>query len=127
MSQMMGGRGGGGMMVWWLGPVLITLLLLTASTAALYALFVRRPMSTQPSTNTQPTITALTPQEQAVIQLLSREGGQALQKDIARSLNISRLKTYRLVSSLKKRGVVTVEPWGKTNLVRLSRKQETKN
>ena len=69
-------------------------------------------------------VLGLTEEEASVVALLEDNGGHLLQRDIARSLNMTRLKTHRVVSSLRKRGVVTVEPWGSTKIVRLVRSRE---
>ncbi len=65
-------------------------------------------------------VAGLTPQEQAVVNYLKRRGGEATQKEIAQDLNISRLKAYRLIASLRRRGVVSTTPHGRTNIVRLT-------
>ncbi len=63
----------------------------------------------------------LTSAEQAVVDYLLRQGGQATQKDIAQALNMSRLKVHRLVTSLKNRGIITTTPYGRTNKVTINK------
>ncbi|MCS6769941.1 MAG: helix-turn-helix domain-containing protein, partial [Candidatus Caldarchaeum sp.] len=50
---------------------------------------------------------------------LTRSGGEAEQKEIAKALGYSRLKTHRLIASLRRRNIVEVKPHGRTNLVKL--------
>jgi uncharacterized membrane protein len=65
-------------------------------------------------------VAGLTSIEHAVVKLLMERGGSSTQREIALALNISRLKAHRLITSLKNRGVVEVEPMGRTNLVKLN-------
>jgi uncharacterized membrane protein len=65
-------------------------------------------------------VAGLTPQELAVFNYLKQRGGEATQKEIAQDLKISRLKAYRLIASLRRRGVVSTTPHGRTNIVRLT-------
>jgi len=121
MSEMMRRMmGSGALMQWWLGPTLISVIILIVFVVAVYVILLNKPAPSHSSTEPYQALPALTAEEWAVVELLVQSGGQALQKDIARELNLSRLKVHRLVSSLRKRGVVTVEPRGNTNLVRLS-------
>ena len=57
--------------------------------------------------------------ERKVVEALVVEGGSLLQKDISIDLGFSRVKTHRVVQSLVKRGLVTVEEHFNTNKVTL--------
>ena len=123
MEEMMGGR----MRImwsigmWWLAPTLIMLIVITLASVVIYVMNIPGRPSTQGG---QVRYVALTQDERRVVEYLERNGGQALQKEIARELGITRLKAHRLISSLRKRGVVEVKPWGNTNLVRLNKEEE---
>lgn len=102
---------------WWIGPTIVLTITIMTITLALYlTVFRERQQHHHPI--------GLTTEEQQIVDFLERQGGKALQKEIARELNLSRLKTHRLVSSLRRRGVVEVERWGNTNLVKLVSKAE---
>ena len=57
--------------------------------------------------------------ERRVVEALVAEGGSMLQKDISIDMGFSRVKTHRVVQSLVKRGLVTVEEHFNTNKVTL--------
>ncbi len=57
--------------------------------------------------------------ERRVVEALVAEGGSMLQKDISVDLGFSRVKTHRVVQSLMKRGLVTVEEHFNTNKITL--------
>ncbi|MDP7975497.1 MAG: helix-turn-helix transcriptional regulator [Thermoprotei archaeon] len=63
---------------------------------------------------------SLMPDEKKVVDCLTKRGGRCLQRDITRETGFTRLKTYRVVSRLQQRKVVTVTPSGKTNVVELA-------
>ena len=123
MEEMMGGRMRmmWGIGMWWLAPTLIMLIVITLAAVVIYVMNIPGRTPTQGG---QVRYVALTQDERRVVEYLERNGGQALQKEIARELGITRLKAHRLISSLRKRGVVEVEPWGNTNLVRLNKEEE---
>ena len=116
MRRMVGMRGF--QPVWWIGPGVMFSLTLTIVVAVLYLLVYRGGSGREAYSMV---IKGLTEEERKVVEYIAENGGEVLQKDIARDLGLSRLKTHRLVSSLRKRGVVEVEQWGNTNKVRLRR------
>ncbi|MDW8073364.1 MAG: hypothetical protein RMJ28_03895 [Nitrososphaerota archaeon] len=64
-------------------------------------------------------LVGLTERESAVVKYLTSHGGVAEQREIAKALGLTRLQAHRVVSSLRSRNIVEVEPLGRTNLVRL--------
>ena len=102
--------------MWWIGPSIITTIL---ATIVVVFYVIAQNISPQGRGEQKMEIKGLTEEEIRVVRFIEKNGGKALQKDISKSLNISRLKTHRLVSSLKRRGIVEVEEWGNTNLVKL--------
>ncbi len=107
MERMMGGATN--MMVWITLPLIIAAATLIILPVTLYLLGMGQTGG----------IAGLTDEEKAVVDYLTRSGGMSEQREIARALGLSRLKTHRLISSLRRREVVTVEPRGRTNLVKL--------
>ena len=105
--------------VWWIGPGVMFSLSLTIVITVLYLLVYRGSSGRE---DYGVVVEALTDEEKKIVDYIIEKGGEVLQKDISRDLGLSRLKTHRLVSSLRKRGVVEVEQWGNTNKVRLLRK-----
>jgi len=103
----------------WVGPAVMVLIITMLVLLVIYVAFPRTYNPHRESEADAPLIRILTNDERRVVEYIINNGGEALQKDIARELRLSRLKTHRIISSLKKRGVVEVEPWGNTNRVKL--------
>ncbi|MEM4342668.1 MAG: helix-turn-helix domain-containing protein [Candidatus Caldarchaeum sp.] len=97
------------MMLWMYLPVIAVSIVLIALPLILY-LYPKRDRAE---------VMGLTEEERKVVEFLVARGGVAEQRDIAKSLGLSRLKTHRIVSSLKRREVVEVKPRGRTNIVTL--------
>ncbi len=62
-------------------------------------------------------LSCLPEEEQRVIRLLLP--GEKLQSQLVRETGLSKVKVHRILKSLKSRGVIEIEPYGKTNLVKL--------
>jgi uncharacterized membrane protein len=58
--------------------------------------------------------------EKEVIKMFLENKGEVLQSKISRSLG--KVKAFRVIESLMKRGVVVKEPYGKTNKIKLNEK-----
>ena len=58
--------------------------------------------------------------ERKVCMALWKEGGTALQKNVRWVTGLSKVKTYRVVSRLANRGIITVEKNGKENKLSLA-------
>ncbi|MEM1965722.1 MAG: hypothetical protein QXH12_06370 [Candidatus Caldarchaeum sp.] len=114
MRRMMGGVFPG-MMLWMVTPLIIAAAVLMILPVAFYILLGSQTTS----------ITGLTEEEKAVVDYLTRNGGSSEQRAIAKTLGFSRLKTHRLIASLRRRNVVEVEPRGRTNIVKLKNFQKT--
>jgi len=116
MSGMMGRiMGGFSFMAWWMGlPFFATAAVLLVIPLVIYL----------GGRFTAVGVLGLTEDEAKVVSYLTRNGGSAKQNDIARELGLSRLKVHRLVSSLRRRGVVDVAPHGRTNIVALKRREK---
>jgi uncharacterized membrane protein len=59
--------------------------------------------------------------EKKVIAKLVAEGGRATQAEISRIDGIGKVKAHRIVERLEKRGAITKESSGKTNIIRLNK------
>ncbi len=62
-------------------------------------------------------LSCLPEEEQKVIRLLLT--GEKLQSQLVRETGLSKVKVHRVLKNLKSKGVVEIEPYGKTNLVKL--------
>lgn len=62
----------------------------------------------------------LKPDELKVFEILKLHGGKYLQKQIAKEVGLSRLKTHRIVARFAERGLVSVKEYGNTNEVMLA-------
>lgn len=62
--------------------------------------------------------------ERAIISILTKHGGKAMQRVLVRESDFSKAKVSRLVKSLKERKVLDVEPLGRTNRITLKIKGE---
>ena len=66
------------------------------------------------------TIRLLHDDERRVVEALAKAGGSMLQKDISYDLELSRVKTHRVLVGLIERGVVKAEKHYNTNMITLS-------
>ncbi|MEM2991803.1 MAG: MarR family transcriptional regulator [Candidatus Caldarchaeum sp.] len=115
MDEMMRGMTGmsmSGMMWWFYLPLMVAATLLITLPAILYV-----------SAKDVSVVAGLTAEEKAVVDFLIHNGGKVEQRMISKELGISRIKTHRLVASLKRRGVIEVTRRGRTNLVKLKASQ----
>ncbi len=62
----------------------------------------------------------LEPDEKRVVEALVAAGGSMLQKEISHELELSRVKTHRVLVRLIRRGVVTAEKYYNTNRIEIS-------
>lgn len=102
------------MMLWMYFPIILVSILLIVMPLIFHP---------HPKTATAEMI-GLTEEEKNVVEFLKANRGMAEQRDISKSLGLTRLKTHRIVSSLRKRGVVEVKPHGRTNVVMLKNIRE---
>lgn len=61
--------------------------------------------------------------EKVIIDLINKNGGSCIQRVLVKQSDFSKAKVSRLVKSLKERGVVDVEPQGRTTKVTLKLKE----
>jgi len=61
----------------------------------------------------------LTPEEKVVLNLLIKNGGEMLQKDISRELGFPRVKTHRILERMEERNLIKRIRMGNTNKVLL--------
>jgi uncharacterized membrane protein len=64
----------------------------------------------------------LEPDERRLVEALKEAGGRMLQKEAARKIGFTRVKTHRVVARLARRGVISVQKLGegKTNQIAIS-------
>lgn len=60
--------------------------------------------------------------ERAVVGRIVKEGGRITQSEISRMGGLGKVKAHRVLRGLEKRGIVEMEHYGKTNMVKLSGK-----
>ncbi|MFA6329422.1 MAG: hypothetical protein WCX64_01910 [Candidatus Micrarchaeia archaeon] len=58
--------------------------------------------------------------ERKVIERLIEGGGRALQAEITRLPDMSKVKSHRIIRRLHQRGAIKIERFGKTNIVKLN-------
>jgi len=58
--------------------------------------------------------------ERKVLEKLIEKKGSVLQSEISRMEGMSKLKAHRTIKELKKRGIINIESYGKTNMIKLS-------
>ncbi len=63
----------------------------------------------------------LPPDERKVVSKLVSEGGRATQAELSRIEGIGKVKAHRIVERLAKRGAISKEANGKTNIIRLNK------
>jgi hypothetical protein len=62
----------------------------------------------------------LSPEEKEIVKKLFENKGEILQSKLSQSFG--KVKTFRVLENLRKRGVIEKEPYGKTNVIKLSEK-----
>jgi hypothetical protein len=62
----------------------------------------------------------LRPDEKEIIRKIMENKGEISQSKLSQSFG--KVKTFRILENLKKRGVIEKEPYGKTNMIRLGEK-----
>ena len=65
-------------------------------------------------------IEILNPEEREIVKKLIENKGEILQSKLSQSFG--KVKTFRVLEALKARNVIEKEPYGKTNLIKLSEK-----
>ena len=63
--------------------------------------------------------------ENQVIKKLIENNGTILQSEISRMSNMGKVRTHRIITELKKKEIITLEKYGKTNRINLT--EEAKN
>jgi uncharacterized membrane protein len=62
-------------------------------------------------------------EEKVIIDILNKYNGETFQRTLVRESNFSKATVSRLVNSLKERGIIEVEPLGRTNKIKLKLKK----
>jgi uncharacterized membrane protein len=62
----------------------------------------------------------LNPNEKKVVEKIIENKGSALQSEISRMENMTKLKTHRAVKELENKKIIRIEPYGKTNKIFLT-------
>jgi uncharacterized membrane protein len=60
--------------------------------------------------------------EKTIIDILTKYNGETFQRTLVRESDFSKARVSRLVASLKERGVLDIEPLGRTNKIKLKMK-----
>ncbi len=81
--------------------------------------YAKRSPQPVPKEKEGPVTSVLTSNEKAIVDVLQRHGGKAIQKVLVRETDFSKAKVSRLVKNLVQRGVVETEPIGRTTKVTL--------
>lgn len=58
--------------------------------------------------------------ERKIISKIIEKKGEVIQTSLSRIEGLGKVKAHRLIKKLEKRGVVEIEPYGKTNLIKLN-------
>ncbi len=111
----------------WILPYLFTSVLIIGIVGLLYGrVVVLKSSEDQLSVQQQETfgsaefediLKVLKPDERLVVELLLKNGGKMLQRDIRWEAGFSRLKTHRVITRLIERGIVKKMPMGNTNQI----------
>lgn len=83
------------------------------------AIYIRRGGPSELPTKEEVVSSVLTTDENTIVDILKRNNGEAMQKVLVRDTNFSKAKVSRYVKTLSERGVLRVEPLGRTNKIRL--------
>ena len=124
------GQNGG----WSLTNILLVVLIILLVLIVVYFVFFPRLASVASSASIQPDVEEMKeenrnlevayrlmePDETRVVETIVEAGGSMLQKDISYNLEISRVKTHRILVKLINRGIVTAEKQFNTNIIKLA-------
>jgi len=86
-----------------------------------YMYFERKVELPKTASQEQAMLGMLPPDEKKVISKLVAEGGRATQAEISRIEGIGKVKAHRIIERLEKRGAISKESSGKTNIIRLNK------
>jgi len=86
-----------------------------------YLYFERKVELPKTASQEQAMLGMLPSDEKKVISKLVAEGGRATQAEISRIEGIGKVKAHRIVERLEKRGAISKESSGKTNIIRLNK------
>lgn len=130
----------------YLGALFIGLIVLTVASVfgvIYFAVFPEQKLANQPEENYiqgnlatpySAVLKALTPEERKIIEILMIHDGKYFQKYLRKEAGLTRLKTHRILSRLRERGLLTLKRFGNTNevvladwLKQLPKTRETKN
>ena len=124
------GQNGG----WSLTNILLVVLIVLLVLIVVYFIFFPKLASVASSASIQPEVEEMKeenrnlevayrlmePDEKRLVEALVEAGGSMLQKDISYKLEISRVKTHRILVKLINRGIVTAEKQFNTNNIKLA-------
>jgi hypothetical protein len=89
------------------------------------AVYIRRGGHSEPSTTKEDVVSSvLTSDEKTIVDILKNNEGNVMQRIIVRDTVFSKAKVSRLVKSLSERGILEIEPMGRTNKIKLSINKE---
>jgi len=85
------------------------------------AIYIKGGGPAETATSTEEAVSSvLTPDEKTIVDILKSNEYSAMQKVLVRSSEFSKAKVSRLVKSLSSRGIIEVEPMGRTNKIKLT-------
>ncbi|MEW5996371.1 MAG: helix-turn-helix domain-containing protein [Candidatus Micrarchaeota archaeon] len=87
-----------------------------------YYTFYERTAPVKKEADASLTVSLMEKDESKILAKLVAEGGRITQSEVSRIEGIGKVKAHRILSRLEKRGIVSSEKYGKTNMVKVSDK-----
>ena len=90
--------------------------------AVAYYLFYERTAPVKKEADAALAVSLMDKDESKIMGKLVSEGGRITQSEVSRIEGIGKVKAHRVLAKLEKRGIVSSEKYGKTNMVKVSDK-----
>ena len=101
-------------------PVLIPLISSIGLLLGTFIYYIYSPIFEKKEIDTKPLLKFLDTTEQRIMATILDNKGEISQARIASSTGLPKVKVFRTIGRLKSKGIVSKEPHGKTNLIKLN-------
>jgi uncharacterized membrane protein len=101
-------------------PVLVPILSSIGLLVGTFIYYISSPKFEKKGADTKPLLKFLDPVEQKIMSAIIENRGEIPQSRIVSETGLPKVKVFRTIQRLKNKGIVSKEPYGKTNLIKLN-------
>jgi uncharacterized membrane protein len=101
-------------------PVLVPILSSIGLLVGTFIYYISSPKFEKRETDVKPLLKFLDPVEQKIMSKIIENKNEISQAGIVSSTGLPKVKVFRVIERLKNKGIVSKEPYGKTNLIKLN-------